>query len=352
MFDIISKFNKIPIYSLDISDESFKFVRLLDKKNGTVVDDFGEGKIDKGILMSGEIKDQNRFSEILKSFFTEKEIKFVAFSLPEEKGFLRTMRLSGMSKEEVEKSLEFQIEEQIPLPASDVVFEYEIFGHESEHFDVVINAFPKSVVESYTGAIETAGALPVIVESELLAASRAILPKNTYKSSMIIDWGRTRASFSIFEEDSLKFTSTIFLGGKLLDEAITRELGVSEKEAQKIKFETSIYQNLKQDDVFGAIFPVISSLKSEIDKILDFWGSHSEKGIPLEHIFISGGDANLLGLPEYLTNELHIETTLANPWINIKFPSKYLPPIKMKDSLRFSSAIGTAIEAKNKERII
>lgn len=345
-------FTKIPIYALDISDESFKFLRFADKKNGTVVRDFGEGDIPSGIIESGEIKDIQKFGAILKKTFSQKNIKFVAFSLPEERGFLRTMRISGMSREDAEKSLEFQIEEQIPLPASEVFFEHKILGGEGGHFDAVINAFPKAIVESYISAIELAGAFPIYAESELEAAARAVLSKDVYGSSMIVDWGRTRASFSLFENNMLKFTSTIFLGGRLLDDAIARELKISKNEAQKIKFETNIHQSQKSTDVFGVIFPVISSLKDETEKILDYWKSHSEKQSAVERIFLSGGDSNLLGLPEYLTEELRIETFLANPWTNVKFPHKYLPSMKMKDSLRFVSAIGLALSARNQENII
>lgn len=345
-------FTKIPIYALDISDESFKFLRFADKESGTIVRDFGEGDIPRGVIESGEIKDVQKLGEIFKKTFSQKNIKYVAFSLPEEKGFLRTVSLSGMNKEEIEKSLEFQIEEQIPLPASEVFFEHRILGGEGDHFDATINAFPKSVVESYIEAIESAGAAPVYAESELEASARAVLPKDGYKSSMVLDWGRTRASFSLFENNMLKFTSTIFLGGRLLDDAISREFKVSKKESQKIKFETNIHQNQKSTDVFGAIFPVISSLKDETEKILDYWKSHSENQSAVERIFLSGGDSNLLGLPEYFTEELRIETSLANPWINVRFPHKYLPPLKMKDSLRFVSAIGLALSAKSQENIL
>src|SRR3989344_2389615 len=336
-------FTRIPIYALDISDESFKFLRLVEGKEGTTVGCFGEGLIEKGAVESGEIKDSIKLIDSLKETFAKENIKFVAFSLPEEKGFLRTVKVVGMNKEEAEKSLEFQIEEHVPLPASEVVFEHKIFGLGGGNFEAIINAFPRTIVESYTKTIESAGAMPVYAESEQEAAAFSILPKDIYKSSMIIDWGRTRASFSLFENNVLKFTSTIFLGGGLLDDAISRELKINKKEAQKIKFETNIFQKSGQTDVSGAIFPIISSLKDETEKILDYWKSHSESRSSVERIFLSGGDANLFGLPEYLTDELRIETTLANPWINTSFPHNYLPPIKMKDSLTFASAIGLGL---------
>ena len=52
----IFDFGKIPIYSLDISDQSFKFLRLTQNSFGEVVIvDFGEGAIDKGVIENGEM---------------------------------------------------------------------------------------------------------------------------------------------------------------------------------------------------------------------------------------------------------------------------------------------------------
>ena len=71
-----------------------------------------------------------------------------------------------------------------------------------------------------------------------------------------------------------------------------------------------------------------------------------------DQIFLSGGDSNLFGLPEYLQKELDIPVSLANPWVNAKFPSKYLPSIKFKDSLRFSSVIGLSLKVMESEKIL
>ena len=46
---------RIPIYSLDLSDRSFKFLRLVDSPKGVTVANFGEGSIDKGVLANREL---------------------------------------------------------------------------------------------------------------------------------------------------------------------------------------------------------------------------------------------------------------------------------------------------------
>ncbi|MEK7559969.1 MAG: type IV pilus assembly protein PilM [Patescibacteria group bacterium] len=345
-------FNRIPIYALDISDQSFKFLRLSNSKGGIVVKNFGEGGIHKGIVENGEIKDKNGLSEILKETFEENNIKFVALSLPEEKGFLREIKISGVNEEELLNALEFQIEEYIPLPAADTFFDYTVTERGNNFFSLVVNAFPKSIVELYMEVVNASGALPVIVESELDSTARSIMPKDFLKITMVVDWGKTRATFSIFENKILRFTSTASVGGELLEIAISKNLNVSKSEAIKAKLKADLNDLQSSPEIFNVILPVISELIEEIKKILEYWHSRSENKTKIEYIFISGGDANLFGLSEYLSKKLEIPVSLANPWVNIEFPAKYLPPIKYKDSLRFASAIGLSLRAFKEEIIV
>jgi type IV pilus assembly protein PilM len=345
-------FAHFPIYALDLSDQSFKFLHLTDSSDGIVVTDFGEGEIDKGTLENGEIKDKNRLSEILKDVFYENSIKYIALSLPEEKGFLREIRISGVNEGEIASALEFQIEEHIPLKASEIFFDYIMTSKGSDYFDLVITAFPKIVIESYLDIINISGALPVYVESELKSAARSIMPKDFLKPAMVVDWGKTRASFSVFENGILSFASTALVGGDMLDKSISKNLQVSKSKALKIKLKADIMNSKDSPEVLQALLPVISELADEIKKILDYWQNRSGVKTHIEQIFLSGGDSNLFGLGEYLQKKLGVSVKLANPWVNINFPPKYLPPIKYSDSLRFSSAIGLSLRTLKEEKII
>src|SRR3989338_3841644 len=122
-----------------------------------------------GLLRGGRSKNLMFLSLSFARFSCFGE-KYTALALPEEKGFLRTVKLSGIKEEEVGRALEFQLEEHIPLSAADAVFNYTISKREKDHLDVVLYAFPKITVESYLDVFSKAGALPVYIESELNAS--------------------------------------------------------------------------------------------------------------------------------------------------------------------------------------
>ncbi len=349
---MIPSFLTLPIFALDLSDQSYKYLRLEEKKGTVIVADFGEGEIAPGIIEQGEIKKSDALAAVLKDIFSKKNICFVAISLPEEKGFLQSIKLVSVKEEEIRQALEFQLEEHIPLPAAETVFDYHVAGNSKDSFDVVVSAFPKHIVDSYAEAISQAGAMPVFAESEIISALRAMLPQKFQKAALVLDWGRTRTSFSIFEKGTLRFTSTVYIGGTALNEAITKDLKVDFQKAEELKKQFGFSRNKESIEVFNAIVPVVTAIREETEKYINYWQTHSETKSSVEHIFLSGGDANLLGLPEYLANELKIEVSMANPWVNVQFPAKYLPNIEFKDSIRYAPSVGIALRALDEEKEI
>ena len=349
---ILPSFLRLPIYAFELSDKSYKYLRLKETRAGILLDDFGEGEIAAGIIERGEIKKKDILTALLKELFSKKNIHFAAISLPEEKGFLENIQLTGITESEMRQALELQLEEHVPLPPSEVIFDYILARNEKNHSDVVLNAFPRALVESYLEVFSAAGALPAFMESELTAAVRSIVPRDFTSPAMIIDWGKTRTSFFIVENRILRFASTIPIGGEALDQAIAKNLNVSIEEAQKLKSKKGLLQDKDSLSVFQAIVPVVTAIREEAEKYINFWQTHSETKETPKKLFLSGGDANLLGLPQHLEQELGLPAVMANPWVNVKFPKHYLPNLEFKDAVRFSISIGLALAAMDKEKTI
>src|SRR3989344_4460523 len=267
---LLPSFLKMPIYAFELSDESFKYLHMRRQRGGVTVEDFGEGAIASGVIERGEIKKPDILKALLKELFLKKSIRFVAISLPEEKGFLRNVRLKGIKEDEIKSSLELQLEEHIPLPPEEVVFSYTIAGKDKEHFDVIINAFPRIIVESYLDAFAAAGVIPALVESELGASIESVLPKTFTASAMIIDWGKTRTSFAIAKNRILRFASTIPIGGKELDEAIAKNLNVGTKEAEELKIKHGLLQTPEALPSLQAMVPIVTAMREEAEKYINF----------------------------------------------------------------------------------
>ncbi|KKT42134.1 MAG: Type IV pilus assembly protein PilM [Candidatus Giovannonibacteria bacterium GW2011_GWA2_44_13b] len=348
----LPNFLKLPVYAFDISDKSYKYLLLKETKRGVEVADFGGADIPDGVMDRGEIKKPDVLASQLRALFELHNIKYASFALPEEKGFLRTIKLSGVKEGEIGKVLEFQLEEHVPLPAAEAVFNYTVSKKDGDRYDVVLSAFPKRIVEAYLDVFSEAGALPVYIESELNASVAAVVPRDFKKTTMLIDWGHTRTSFSIVDEGILRFTTTVPIGGTGLDEAIAKGLNVGLTKAESLKQEKGFVKNTSSTEVFEAMVPLVSAFREEVEKYINYWQSHSEKREAPERIFLYGGESNLTGFREYLAKQLNIEVSLADPWVNVPFPARYLPEIEMKDSLRFATSIGLSLNTLKENKFL
>lgn len=342
----------MPVYALEISEQSYKYIKIQKSGGGFTVTDFGDGEIASGIIEKSEIKKPEALVRLFSEIFSKKHVKFVAVSLPEEKGFLRNIKLTGMQENEIYHALELQLEEHVPVPPAEILFDYELVRKEKDHFDVILKAFHRQLIESYLEVLASAGAIPILAESELSAEANAVIPENFSGVAMIMNFGKTKTGFAITENKNVRFTSAISIGSGDLDEAIAKILKVDKKNAEDLKKKKGFVDNRESLDVFQAMVPIITAIREEAEKYISFWQTHSESQNGPSHLFLAGGGANLIGLAGYLRKELGLTVSLGNPWTNIVFPKYYLPPIEAESAIRFSVPIGLSMLALSKENMI
>jgi type IV pilus assembly protein PilM len=323
----------------------------MDEKN-IRLDKFGKKEIPENLIIAGEIKKKEELKNILKDSFKNIDIKYVISSLPEERAFLRVIELPQMDPRNIRASLEAQLEEYIPLAVKDAIFDFEVLSN-SKHrktLDIVIVAFPREIVFSYKEVLVKAGLKPLIFELESWALARGLLKENDNTTKMIIDFGRTRVSFAIICKNKVQFTSTIKASGDDLDRAIARSFSVDMAEAEKIKKTQGLIRAGKYPEVYSVILPVISAIKEEIERHFSYWQTHyahahgRNENFTIQEVILCGGDANLLGLAEYLSFELDVPVKKANVWLNIASFEDYVPEIDFNESLTYSTVMGLALK--------
>ena len=355
VFSKLPKALDLPLIGLDMSDNTFKYVKLRKERYGYEVDFYGSEFIKEGAMVSGEIKDKKYLAEALRGALLQYSRKnpYVALALPEERGFIRLVELPTMRPEEIRKALELQLEEIVPMPIDEISFDYEIVGEsksKKDHLDVVISAFPKKLISDYMEIINAAGLKPAIVDAESHAVSRAVLSPGDQRAVMIIDFGYTRTSFYIAYHGLVQFTSTIAISGRDLDNAIVKTLGVGTEEARQFKKSKFSFSKNNDPDLFVVLGPLLSSFKEETKKIIEFWETHQahkasgeDNPFIIEQIYLAGGESLLPGISEYLSQDFGFPVEVAEPWKHIFDIEHYIPPISKHDVIFYTTALGLAV---------
>jgi len=351
-----------PAFGLDISDSSIKIIQLKKNRKLFKLVSWGETQIEPGVIENGEIRNEDKFLELLKQ--TIKNIKGekiktknAVISLLEKKTFLRIIQLPIMTKEEMRSAIIFQAENYIPLPINEVYFDFQVIPLDpkiKDHCDVLLVVFPKKIIDQYLTALKKIDISPMAIETESQTMSRVLSKNNAEKFPFFaINFGKSNTIFTIFSEHSLRLSASIPISSQDLTKAISQSLKVDTEKAEKIKLKYDLKDSKKDKEVSKAIEPILNDLCEQIKKYVCYYQTYgcpeypntdkNTKGEKIEEIVLCGNGANLKGLPDFLSSKLEISVKLASPWLNVLEKETADLPL-----LGYINALGLAIRAVEK----
>lgn len=345
--------NASSIFGLDLSDLSVKLIKFEDNGREKEVASYGCVQLPVGAISDGEIKKKEQVVDAIKKLIEisgPKKIKTrkVICSLPETKAFLRIISIPKMDDKEIGEAVKWEMEANIPLPLEQVYYDWQMVTEalttEKNKINLLVVAVSKATVDESIEVIEMAGLRVVGLEIESIAQVRSLLCCDDYgKTVLIVDIGDRRTSFSISKEGVPCFTSSVPLSGQTLSDVISKGMGISFEEAEKIKFTHGIGCDPKDDALFKIVQPILESFSQEIERSINFYLSGLGYSKKIDKIIICGGGANTKGIMPYLSKKLGQEIQLGDPWSNITLGKKS-PIIEKNQSLQYSTAIGLALK--------
>jgi type IV pilus assembly protein PilM len=345
----------MPAAGFDISDLSLKYVKLGRKNKDIYLQNFGKKSIPEDLIKSGEIKNKEKLTDLLKSVQKETGLKYIIASLPEERGFLGKTKIPKIKKDEIKNAIELQMEELIPLPVEEVIFDFDIIERADKkndnHIDIIFVAFPRKIVEDYRDVLIDAGFIPLVFEMEAQAFKRCVVSKEDMDTQIIVDLGKTRTTLIIIDNNVIQFTTTFNVAGDNINNILSKNLSINTNEAEKIMKESGFVKSKSNETVFNSLLPIVSAIKDEISRSVIFWDNHpdwhSKDQNKISKIILCGGISNMKGLPQYLSYELKIPVIMANPGVNIISLDNYVPVLELSDSLTYTTPLGLALRTFN-----
>lgn len=339
-------FLKFPACGIDLSDRAVKFVLLRNYGGKLRLAKFGERELPPGAVEGGVIKQREVLVDVLRQAREETGTPYVGVALPEERGYVVEMDIPAGRGIDLRETIELHLEERVPIEAAKAIFGYEETGGGS----VAVSVVERDFSEEYHDILSEAGFIPTAFELESQAIARAVLPRNSETTAMIIDVGREQSNLSVVTGKVVRLAASVNLGGNVLARAIREDLGVSDEEAEKLKEEEGLLRQDAQRSPFFSIIRMAAVLRDEIFQRISYWNSDRSKNgnvAPVGLTLLCGGNANVPGLAEYLTGGLGVPVALANPWVNIASFDEYIPEMTRREALKFCTAIGLAQKSFN-----
>jgi type IV pilus assembly protein PilM len=347
-------FITLPSVGVDISDTSLKYVGFtptLRQRKARHLELWGDIDIPEDVLLRGEIKNIDLLTEALKEFKKQTKREFIRVSLPEERAYIfETEIRRDVPIKEIQSLLEFRLEENVPIPAREALFDYEVLPvpGRATVVKVVVAAYQREVIMQYYEACRKADLIPLSFEVEAQAMGRAVIDMEDTDTVMLVDFGKTRTGVGIVSHNTLFYTSTIDIGGGQLSQALRKVLGEkAEAELTEIKNTEGLVPSLSRPEVYEALLSTVSVIKDEIASRMQYWHLKNKKNEArrIKKVILCGGSVNLKGLPEYLSESLGVTSLRADVWRNAFRTDLVVPLIDKRHSYGYATAIGLALKA-------
>jgi len=325
---------------LDIGSHSVKVVEIKKDKDSYVF---------RGLGFSTVNGNQPRdFTDAIKKACEEARIstKKVNASVFSQGTIIRYLLLPFMSREELNRAMNFEIERYIPFGKEEVASDYQVLREDAgkKNMQILLVATKKKVIEERVKIIEDAGLDPQVVTIDSLILKNVFgvnYPEKKDTTVGLLNLGTKITNINIVRDNFSYFMRDIQLGGENITHLIKEKLDIPDLEAERLKQEPSE----KEDEIFKAIEPILGNLLNEIYLSFDYY--ESEFGMAVDEVFVSGGTAQLKKLVSFLSDNLGREVNTLDVIKNFSFDRNVSQERLKSMSICLAVATGLALEAFN-----
>lgn len=341
------RFLALQLSGVDLSTSGIKAVRLAEGAHGLTLAKYSETLLPAGAFTDGEIIDHAAVIDALAVAARTVGISSTNASLPESKAYLFETIAPGIEKTGWRTMIEQRLDELIPLPPSETVFDIVEAGRGERGDNLIAGiGFARRIVDDTLSVFDQAHINVRALEGETFAMVRALLPRGDTSTVLIIDVGKTTTKISIVVGCIPRFATTINIGGHSLTLAVQKYFGVTEAEARIVKSERGIVPAHGNEEYLASMLSTVSAIRDEISRRLDYWQEKETlKGVheKVSHAILSGGNASIRGFPEYLEGTLRIPVVTGDVFTNFASRDIWIPQLDYTESLAYATAIGLAL---------
>jgi type IV pilus assembly protein PilM len=311
-----------------------------------------------GIVSGGELRDTQALADALRSFFDTNDLprKGVRLGVASSRIGVRSIEIPAIDDEaQFLNAIRFRAQEALPIALDEAVLDYRVLGERQAEEGgqllrrVLLVVAHRELVERYVEACRLAGLTLSGIDLEAFALLRALAPPTDRDGSAIVavSIGHDRTTLAVSDGRVCEFTRVLEWGGGELNARLARVLGMSESEAEFVKRSLSLTggdapEGLDPDQTASAVDILnrgIESLVRELVSSLTYYQSQPDS-LAIGEIVVTGGGAELTGLPEELARQLGVPVRLGDPLGRLEVTQ----PIDQTEIGSLAIAVGLGIE--------
>jgi len=263
----------------------------------------------------GDESELARGTRTLQALVTEENLEreMCAAALGDEAA-IRLVTVSFSDRKKIEQVLGFELEGQVMGDMGDLVHDFVIAGTDASlggETRVVAVVAPRIDVQARVAALQSVGCEPRLIGAPALSYAALIgHGVDGQVPQIVVDIGHRRTHVCVIQKGAVVFARTIPRGGEEVTLAIQEAFRMEPIDAERAKHEqafillpgasaeTPSHRRIDQT-IRDAVRPLIRDLKQTV-------AAHRMGGDAPVEILLTGGGAQLRGLPEHIASELDI----------------------------------------------
>ncbi len=266
--------------------------------------------------------------------------KEAIISLPVFSSFSTFIELPNMPEGELtQEVVRMEARKYIPVPMDEVEFSWIRIDHLSgeDTIKVLVIAVPSEVIRKYTSIVKEAQLELAGMELDTFSAARSLVSSEP-EAVMVLDIGARTTNAGIVDAGMVVMHYNIDMGGTNFTKALVRGMNIDKSRAEELKKTKGLRD---PDGQVGELLKsTASKISNEAERIIEDY--IKEGGKRISRIVITGGSAQMLGLDNYLAQDLNVPVEVGDPFQFVDTP-KELDPVLKNGGREFTVATGLAL---------
>jgi len=263
--------------------------------------------------------------------------------------FSKFVKLPPVDAGKVGQIIQYEAQQNVPFPLSEVVWDYQILGSAaSGELEVLLVAIKSEIVEGLFRVADQAK-----LKLQLCDASPAALC-NAFKynyadledCTMLLDIGAKTSNLLFFEKGKV-FSRSINLGANAITQDFANEAKLKFNEAEKIKIAEGFVSlggayeepdNPHQAAISKIARQFMTKLHIQVNQTLQFYRGQQGGSAP-QRLFLSGGASIMPYTAQFFAEKLNVPVEYFNPFRNVQIS----PAVNLEELSRVAHSLGEVV---------
>lgn len=346
------------VLGIDVGSSSVKVVQLKKQNGKAVLETYGEialGPYAGTDLGRATVLSADKISEAIRDLLKESNTTTLnsALSISIGASFIVFMKMPTAEERSFAEMVPIEARKYIPIPISEVTLDWWAIPKDEKTVsefqngqkveddkttEILLIVINNEALNKNREIQKIAGLQTTFSEVEIFSCMRAGLEPSVVPQ-VIMDFGAGSTKVFVVERGILKASHVINRGSQDITLSISKSMGISFDEAEKIKINEGIAGTSK-NSVSEVSSITVDYILSETGRfILNYYKKSNKK---IGKIVLTGGGSLLKGLKEKAQNSFETPVEIADPFSKVEYPA-FLEEVLKKAGPEFTVAIGLAI---------